>query len=80
MADLVGGAAVDEVCEEAVAVGGHGHEFAAALGDPFHDFIGGLAEGEFGLDAEAAGGEAGAYFLKVGLILGDLGADGIGAE
>ena len=53
--DSGGGGAEEDVGEEAVAVGAHGDEVASFLFDPFDDFVGGFAVGEFGFGGDAGG-------------------------
>ena len=62
-----------------MAVGAHGDQVAAFFFDPFDDLVGGVAVGEFGVGGDAGGLKFGADFFKVGGILGDFAAHGVGA-
>jgi hypothetical protein len=65
--DAVGGDAQEEVGQEAVAVGAHGDQVAAAFADPADDFGGGVAVGQLGLGGDAQGLEFDADGFQVGV-------------
>jgi hypothetical protein len=60
-------------------MGAHGDKIAAFLFNPFHDFGGGVAKGEFGLRGNVSGLKFLANFLQVGGVIGDFGTHGVGA-